>query len=304
MTRYSFRVEQHGELAGLRRLRSFTMPDCHALCRDVEQAKKEMFLRFGVANQVLRGLELTSKDIEFSIRTVKDFYDKNRDYIRKLVKSWGKPVLIEVWDKKFFYFILKLEWNFIDAIDKASCLSTDQIDVENAERYEIRYTDRDNSRKYPVILHMSPSGSIERVIYALLEKAYMDGRSGKNPLLPVWLSPTQVRICPVSDRFLLMAGKVADQLEKGCIRADVDDRVESVGKKIRDAEVEWIPYIIVIGEKEKKSGKLAVRFRESGKVRPMTVRQVIKEVEKKTSGFPYKPLPVARELTKRPVFVG
>jgi threonyl-tRNA synthetase len=304
MTRYSFRVEQHGELAGLRRLRSFTMPDCHAFCRDVDYAKKEMLVRFRVANQILKGLDFNSKDIEFSIRVVKDFYEKNKSYIKKLVKTWGRPVMIEIWDKKFFYFILKLEWNFVDALDKASCLSTDQIDVENAERYGIRYTDKDNKKKHPVILHMSPSGSIERVIYALLEKAYMENKSGKNPILPLWLSPIQARICPVSDKFLPMAKKIADEIEKDCIRVDVDDRVESVGKKIRDAEVEWIPYIIVIGEKEKKTGKLAVRFRESGKVKPMSVKRIIKHMSDKTRGFPHKPLPLAREMSKRPVFVG
>ncbi|MFC2143843.1 threonine--tRNA ligase [Candidatus Aenigmatarchaeota archaeon] len=305
MTRYSFRVEQHGELAGLRRLRSFTMPDCHVMCRDQEEAKKEMMVRFGIANDVLKGLGLsTKKDIEFSIRVVKDFYDKNKAYVKKLVKSWGRPVLLEIWDKKFFYFIFKLEWNFVDALDKASCLSTDQIDVENAERYGIQFTDKDNKKKYPVILHQSPSGSIERVIYALLEKAYMDSKAGKNPLLPVWLSPVQARICPISDKFLPMAKKIADEMNKNCIRADVDDRVESVGKKIRNAEMEWVPYIIVIGDKEKKSGKLAVRFRESGNVKPMTSKQLIKHINEETKGFPYRPLPVDREMSKRPVFVG
>jgi threonyl-tRNA synthetase len=305
MTRYSFRVEQHGELAGLRRLRSFTMPDCHAFCRDVEHAKDEMLVRFRVANHILKGLGFGLKDdIQFSIRIVKDFYEKNRAYVKRLVRAWGRPVMVEVWDKKFFYFILKLEWNFIDAIDKASCLSTDQIDIENAERYGIRYTDRDNRKKFPVILHMSPSGSIERVIYALLEKAYMDGKAGQSSTLPVWLSPVQARICPVSDKFLPLAKKAAGEMAKERIRVDVDDRVESVGKKVRDAEVEWIPYIIVIGEKEKKTGKLAVRFRESGKVRPMSPKQVIKHISGKTKGFPYKPLPLARELSRRPVFVG
>lgn len=305
LTRYSFRVEQHGELAGLRRLRTFTMPDCHAMCRDVEQAKEEMVTRFKVAREVMNGLEiLPKKDLEFSIRVVKDFYDKNRDYVHDLVKLWGRPVLIEVWDKRFFYFILKLEWNFVDALDKASCLTTDQIDVENAERYGIKFTDKDNQKKYPVILHMSPSGSIERVIFALLEKAHMESKKGKHPTLPLWMSPIQARMCPVSDQFLPLAKKIAEEMEKEQIRVDVDDRIESVGKKIRDAEVEWVPLIIVIGEKEKSSGKLAVRFRESGKVENMSHKKITEYVKEKTEGFPYKPLPIAREMTKRPVFIG
>jgi len=304
LTRYSFRVEQRGELAGLRRLRAFTMPDCHALCKDLEQAKEEMGRRFDVANEVQTGAGLDMKgDIEFSMRAVKDFADKNKDYVLDLVKRWGKPVLLEVWDQRFFYFIYKLEWNFIDALGKAACLATDQIDVENAERYGIKYTDKDNSQRFPLILHQSPSGSIERVMYALLEKAHMEQQAGKNPLLPVWLSPTQVRLCPVNDSFNRYCETLSEDLGKKCIRADVDDRVETVGKKIRDAETEWIPFIVVVGEKEKASGKLAVRFRRTGEVRAMAPEELAKLVGKETEGMPWRPLPVSRMLTERAVFV-
>ena len=256
MTGYCLRVEQRGELAGLRRLRAFTMPDCHAICRDMPQAKEEMLKRFDLANSVQNGLGIsTKKDIEFSIRVVKDFYGENKDYIKKLAKKWGRPLLMEVWDRRFFYFVLKLEWNFLDALDKAACLATDQIDVENAERYNLLYTDRDNKKKCPIILHLSPSGSIERVMYSLFEKAYMQQKAGKSPILPLWLSPTQVRLCPVNESFIKDCEKIAERMEKECIRVDIDDRVEAVGKKIRDGEMEWIPLIVVIGEREKKSGQ-------------------------------------------------
>ncbi len=305
LTHYSFRVEQRGELAGLRRLRTFTMPDCHAACSDMEQAKKEMTRRFRLCDEVSEGFELTKKgDLELAIRVVKDFYEENREYVHGLVKQFGKPALVEIWDKRFFYFVLKHEWNFVDALDKAATLATDQIDVENGERYDIRFTDRDNKKKHPIILHCSPSGAVERVMYALLEKECMRQQKGGHPMLPLWLSPTQVRLCPMNDSMVPYCQKLAREKEKERIRVDIDDRVESVGKKVRDAELEWIPYSIVVGEKEKKSGKLPLRFRGDGKVRQVSPEQVVKEIRKQTKGFPYKPLPMDRLLTRRPVFFG
>lgn len=304
LTKYSFRVEQRGELAGLRRLRAFTMPDCHSLCRDIEQAKGEMMIRFELADEIQKGFGLGREDFEFSIRVTKSFWEENKDYVIALVKKWGRPSLIEMWDKQFFYFVLKHEWNFIDALDKAACLTTDQIDVENAERYELKYTDSDNKQKYPVILHLSPSGAIERIMYALLEKAYIEQKEGKNPVLPLWLSPTQIRLCPVSDEFNELCEEIADNIEKKKIRVDIDDRTESVQKKIRDAEMEWIQHIVVIGEKEKKSGKLAVRFRETGKVKNMKEDELIKLIRKEIKDKPYRPLPLPKLLTRRPVFRG
>ncbi|HDD72601.1 MAG TPA: threonine--tRNA ligase, partial [Candidatus Aenigmarchaeota archaeon] len=290
MTRYSFRVEQRGELAGLRRLRAFTMPDCHALCKDIEQAKEEMFRRFDLSKVIHEGLGLTIRnDFEFAIRVVKDFYEENKEYVHELVRRWGKPALVEVWEKKFFYFILKYEWNFVDALEKAATLSTDQFDVENAQTYDITYTDSDNTKKHPIILHFSP-GAVERIMYALLEKAFMEQREGKNPVLPLWLCPTQVRICPVSDALLDYSEKIADRIEMEGIRVDVDDRAESIPRKIRDSETEWIPYTVVIGEKEKKSGKLAVRFRETGKVKDMTPEELIREIKGRIKDYPYKKL--------------
>ncbi len=305
MSRYSFRVEQRGELAGLRRLRAFTMPDCHAFCRDVEEAKKELMVRLDLSKKVLEGAGVPiKKDLEIGVRIVKDFYEKNRDFVKNFVKKIGKPVLVEMWDKQFFYFVFKYESNFVDALDKAAALSTDQIDVENAERYGIEYTDRDNKKKHPIILHLSPSGAIERVIYALLEKAYMEQKGGKNPVLPLWLSPTQVRLCPVNESFKGYCDELADKMDNENIRVDIDDRVESVGKKIRDSEVSWVPHTVVVGQKEKESGKLPVRYRETGKVREMSLEDLVKEIQSKTKGFPFRRLSLSRYLTKRPIFIG
>lgn len=305
LTRYSFRVEQRGELAGLRRLRAFTMPDCHCLVKDFDMAKSEMMKRFELAKEIQKGFGLSvENDMEFAIRIVKDFYDKNKDFVHKLVAEWGKPALIELWDQRFFYFILKYEFNFIDALDKAATLTTDQIDVENAERYGIQYTDSDNKKKYPMILHLSPSGAIERVMYAMLEKAHMEGKQGKHPILPMWLSPIQVRLCPINDSLVSYAEEIMKKLEENNIRVDIDDRTESLGKKVRDAETEWIPISLTIGEKEKSSGVFGTRIRVDGKVHQMTLEEIIAMIKKQTSGYPFIPLSLPKLLTKRPIFVG
>ena len=304
LTRYSFRVEQRGELAGLRRLRAFTMPDCHCLVRDFEQAKKEMMKRIELARSVQEGIGFNmAEDFEFAIRVTKDFFEEHKDFIQELAKKFEKPLLLEVWNKRFFYFVLKYEWNFVDALDKAATMTTDQIDIENAERYGIQYTDSDNTKKYPLILHLSPTGAIERVLYALLERAYMQQKAGKNPILPLWLSPTQVRLCPVNESFNKWAEDIADKLAKENIRVDIDDNVESVQKKVYSAEIEWVPLIVVLGEKEKESGKLAVRLREDGRVKQLSLEDIVSSIKKQTNGMPFKPLSLSRYLSKRAIFV-
>jgi len=304
LTRYSFRREKSGELVGLRRLRAFTMPDVHAICKDLKQAKEEFKRRFKLCVDVLDGIGLKKEDYEMAIRFTKDFYEENKDFVNYLVKSFGKPVLVEVWSKRFFYFALKWEFNFIDNLDKASALSTDQIDVENSKRYGITFVDKDGKKKYPIILHCSPSGAIERCIYALLEKAYSEQKMGKIPQLPLWLSPIQVRLIPVSDKFMDKAKEIAEKLEKNCIRVDIDDRRESVERKIRDAEVEWIPYSVVIGEKEIKTSKVSVRIRKEKKVKSMKLEDLIERIRKEVNDKPFKPLPLPKLLSERPVFVG
>jgi threonyl-tRNA synthetase len=306
LTRYSFRREKSGELVGLRRLRAFTMPDCHALCADLEQAKREMIQRFDLCVEILEeGLELVKgEDYELAIRFTKDFYKENRDFINALVKRMNRPALVEMWEQRFFYFILKWEFNFIDNSDKASALSTDQIDVENGERYGITYVDEKAEKKNPLILHCSPSGAIERCIYAMLEKAYRQQMEGKPPMLPLWLSPTQIRVIPLSDSFLSYAEKMANEIEKNCIRVDIDDRALTMQKKVREAETEWIPYIVVIGKKEVEGETLPVRDRKTGKIKKMKLRELIEEIKRETSDKPFKPLTLPKHLSQRPQFYG
>jgi threonyl-tRNA synthetase len=304
LTRYSFRREKSGEVVGLRRLRAFTMPDCHAFCTDLEQAKKEFIIRFELSMQILDEIGLSRSDYEAGVRFTKDFYGKNKEFVTSLAKIFGKPVLVEMWNERFFYFVLKWDFNFVDNQDKAAALSTDQIDVENAERYDIAYTDEKGQKKRPLILHCSPSGAIERDVYALLEKAYKDQQHGKSPMLPLWLSPTQVRIIPISDGFLKDAKKMAEEMEVHCVRADIDDRALTLQKKIREAEMEWVPYIIVVGKREIDSGTIPVRDRVTGKVQSMKLKQLMSEIEKKNLKRPFKALPLPRYLSKRPQFHG
>jgi len=303
LTKYSFRREKSGELAGLRRLRAFTMPDCHALCADLDQAKKEFFLRFELCRKVLdEGLELGKDDYEMAMRFTKDFLEENRDFIVSLVKRMNKPVLVEMWKERFFYFVLKWEFNFVDNLEKASALSTDQIDIENAERYDITYVDEKGEKRNPLILHCSPSGAIERCVYAMLEKAYREQKKGNAPILPLWLSPIQVRVIPVADRFIEDAEKIVDEIEKHCIRVDLDDRPLTLQKKIREAETEWINYVLVIGQKELNSGTLSVRDRKARELRKMQLQKFIGEMEWKTENMPFKLLTLPRRLSERPRF--
>ncbi len=305
----SFRKEKRGELVGLRRLRKFTMPDMHTFCKSMEEALAEFKKQFELCMRVLEEIGFPPGDYEVAIRFTRDFYEDeaNKDFVEDLVRIAGKPVLIEIWDQRFFYFVLKFEFNFVDALGKASALSTVQIDVENAERYGITYTDADGVRKSPIILHCSPSGAIERCIYALLEKAYLDKQKGFLPMLPLWLSPTQVRIIPVAGRHLEYIEELLPLLNG--IRVDVDDRDETVSKKIRDAGREWIPYVAVVGEKEVERKTLNVTIRgesnqEEQKVEEMSALELKKRIEEEFKTKPFRKLPLSYKLSERAKFVG
>ena len=300
LTRYSFRREQSGELVGLRRLRAFTMPDCHAFCKDMPQAIDEIKVRFELSQNVLRELGIDESDYDMAIRFTEDFYNENKSSVDELVKKHGRPVLVEMWKEKFFYFVLKWEFNFIDNLGKASALSTDQIDVENGDRYGIEFVDVDNKKQHPIILHNSPSGAIERIIYALLEKAATDSKEGRKPQFPLWLAPTQVRIIPLKDEFYDFSESLADKISATDVRVDIDDRNESIGKRIREAEKEWIRYILVIGEKEKNSENLSIRDRQTGDVREISFDDFINEIKLQNKGKPFTGLNLPKYLSKRP----
>src|SRR5437667_4694894 len=303
LTRYSFRAEQRGEVAGLRRLRAFTRPDCPARRSEVEMAKEEFMVRFEVAWNLLKDCGLSMPDdFEVGMRVTEAFWDANKDFIAAYAKGWGKPILVEMWSDQFFYFVMKYEWNFVDANDKAAALTTDQIDTENAERFGITFTDEAGKKRHPLILHLSPSGAVERVLYALLEKAAAAAKAGQTPMLPLWLAPTQVRIVPVGADQLAYARSLLDRLPD--VRADLDDSDDTLSKKIRTAEKEWIPYIVVVGKKEIESGNLNVRVRETKEQTEMSVDTLRKQIVAKTKGLPFRPLAEPAPLSARPIFRG
>ena len=191
LTRYSFRREQSGEVTGLRRLRAFSMPDMHTITKDLEQSKKEFAKQFEMSMDFMKDLEL---EFVVAFRIQKEWYEQNKKWYTEFAKVVGEPMLIEMFDIRYAYFITKFEFNFVDSLDKCSSLSTVQIDVENSERFDITYVDEDNEKKFPYLLHASITGDVERDIYAVLEKQSMIKANGGTPQFPLWLSPTQLRL--------------------------------------------------------------------------------------------------------------
>jgi len=298
LTKYSFRREQSGELAGLKRLRAFTMPDMHTLCGSMEQAKEEFANQYRKCYEWMKMLDL---DFETCFRAQKEFFNENKEWYMKMIKEVGKPVLIELFDIRYAYFITKFEFNFVDSANKASALSTVQIDVENSETYDLSYTNQEGNKERFLILHTSISGSIERVIYALLEKEAKKIANKQTPMLPVWLSPTQVRIIPITEKHLKYAEEIAEQLELEGVRCDIDDRQETLEKKIREAEKEWVPYILVVGEREMEAKKFSVRIRESGERKMLSMEELLVVLRSKLKGKPFEKLSLPRRLSRRAI---
>jgi threonyl-tRNA synthetase len=299
LTHYSFRREQSGELAGLKRLRAFTMPDMHTLCRDMEQAREEFLNQYRLSMEWMKDVGL---EYDIAMRFVKDFYNENEALVKEIQGLAKRPVLIELWDERFFYFVMKFEFNVIDALKKAAALSTVQIDVENAELFDINYVDEDNTRKHPLLLHASISGGIDRVLYAILETQWIASQKGKKPMFPVWLSPTQVRLIPVAEGHMEHCEKLLEEFENSQIRTDIDDESNTLQKKIRSAEKEWIPYIAIIGDKEVESGTLSIRVRSTGKQEGIATADLIGMIKEETYGKPTKRLALPNHTSKRPGF--
>jgi len=269
---------------------------------------EEIKVRFDLSLSVLEHIGIDISDVEMALRTTKEFYEQNKDFILELIQKFNKPILLELWDERIFYFVLKFEFNFVDLSEKASALSTDQIDIENGERYNITYTDSNGSLNHPLILHCSPSGAIERVMYALLEKEAKKMQRGEKPMLPLWLCPTHIRFIPVGEEFIDACASFIHELNSfsECyqVRADIDDREVSVGRKIRDAEKEWVPISIVVGEKETQSQKFTPRFRlpSLGENKEYSLSEIYEGVSIQTKHYPQHLLPLPLYLSKRPRF--
>jgi len=239
-------------------------------------------------------------EYEVAVRFVREFLDEDPAFAREIVKRAGRPVLFEIWDERFFYYVAKLEFNFIDGQGKSACLSTVQIDVENTERFDIKYVDEDGQKKHPILMHTSVSGSIERVIAAMLEEQATKIKEGGVPSLPLWLSPIQVRIIPVAERHHAFCESLLAGIP---YRVDFDDRDMSVGKKIRESGRAWIPYTIVVGDREADGGELSVRV-HGGEQLSLSLDRLNAIIGEATAGRPFAPINVPVRLSARPIFVG
>ncbi|MBN2734129.1 MAG: threonine--tRNA ligase [Methanomicrobiaceae archaeon] len=301
LSTYSFRHEQKGECIGLKRLRAFTMPDMHSLCADMNQT-------LGCFEEQLMIGWKTGKDFEYPLagvfRCTEEFYKDNEEWVKKIVRMSEAPMLIETLSDRVHYWIAKVDLAAIDGQGRPIENPTVQIDVESADRFDIKYYNTQNELVHPPIIHCSPTGSIERVICALLENT----ASQNVPMLPVWLSPTQVRIVPVAERHIEFAQKVCSEMNASGIRCDMDDREESVGKKVREAGMDWVPYVAVVGDSEAESGKLTVTIRkESEPKKPMKIEyntgELIARVKKDSEGKPFRQIYTPKKLSMKPRFI-
>ncbi len=316
---YDFRREQEGELSGLRRLRGFIMPDLHTLCKDLKSSIDEFILQYELIKRLERDLGIKSFVI---FRATQAFYKENKEWIINLIKTEKNPALLELWEDRYYYYVLKFERNVLSAQQKSATLATNQIDVESSlesmvdndgverQKYNISFQDSDGKVKHPIILHNSPTGGLERVLWGLIESSIRN----KDSIVPgfrTWLSPIQVRILTVSNVQKNYAEKVLDILSRESYRVDFDDRDEKLGKKIRQAEIEWIPYTIIIGKKEQEEQTISVRKRLIGgpigpkkqtseNLNDIKISELIDMLNKDTKGFPkYKlPKPFRRFSTK------
>ena len=288
----SFRLEQRGELTGLKRLRAFHMPDVHCFVKDIDSGWEEYMHLYKHYSDLA---DATGVEYAVAFRIVDEFYEKYKQNIVELLRYSKRPALIEVLSEMKHYWAVKHEFNGIDSTGGALQLSTVQLDVADAERYGIVYVDEDGKRKGCIICHSS-IGSIERWMYVLLEEALKQ----QKPSFPFWLAPTQIRLIPVGESFQKDCEDILNAIDA---RVDIDDTDDSVGKEIRNAEREWINMIIVVGEKERSSGQFPVRLR-SGEMKVMSLDQLREEVGRLLEGYPRAPLPLPKLLSKRPIFRG
>jgi threonyl-tRNA synthetase len=298
LSTYSFRLEKKGEVVGLKRLRGFTMPDLHTVCVDIDQAMVEFDKQITMCKQT--GIDL-DVNYEVIMRATREFLEENKDWVYSASNKIGKPILLEILPERKHYWVAKMDFAAIDYLGRPIENPTIQIDVESGERFGITFINSKEEEVNPIIIHCSPTGSIERVICSLLEKSAVD-RKDKPPMLPVWLIPTQVRIIPIAERHTEKAEQIAQQLKHQNIRVDIDDRHETVGKKIRNAGGEWAPYVIVIGDKELEGGPITINIRETNEKLEMKIVDLVEKIHNETKDMPFRKLPLPVKLANRVSF--
>ncbi len=295
-----WRYEQRGELLGMYRLRNAMMPNFHEMTKDIDQAF-ERFLehidKFALA--LYHYIEIEPSVIVLNCK--RDFYNEHLETFKMWAKKLKIPIIVKLFKKMKTYKIAWIDVLAFDNLGRPMEVDTVQMDTESPKWWGITYIDENNEEKYPVILHTG--FGVDRTIAALLEHAYGAKQKGENSMLPVWLSPIQVRFIPVGEKHLDYAVELAKKANALGVRADVDDRDQSLGKRIRYAERHWIPYAVVVGDKEVESGNLSVRIRKTGEQVSLSLDEVVARVKKDIEGRPYLPSPFPVRLSRRPIFV-
>jgi threonyl-tRNA synthetase len=293
----SYRMEQSGELLLSFRLRKFLMPDLHIYLTSVGEA-----IRIGdkIHRTIYEEIRKLNREYVSLYNTTRSFFESNKDSFMELAKVEKKPILLNFVPEGLYYWVLNVEYNIIDDLDRPREIGTFQIDIGNAKRFGIAYTDEKGEKQFPVIIHTAVIGGLERYLFTLLDSAVRLERQGKKPMLPVWISPAQVRIIPVAKQFVKQGMKLLETLEKAGIRADLDDRDDTMQSKVRDAELSWIPYTIIYGEKEIKTKKLSIRSRADSKESKVALTAFLKKVSGETEGYPTKTLTYPTLLSQRP----
>ena len=270
-----YRYEQHGELHGLSRVRCFTQDDAHLFCTP-EQIKTEFLNVLDLTMLVFKKMGFENFTAQISLRDPKnpskyigsdENWNAAESAIIEATQEVGLETVTELGEAAFYG--PKLDFMVKDALGRSWQLGTIQVDYNLPERFQLEYTGADNQKHRPVMIHRAPFGSMERFISVLIEHT-----AGKFPL---WLTPEQYAILPVSDRFSDFANQIKNTLEANDIRGFVDDRNETLGRKIRDTEVKRIPIMLIVGEKEAENGQVSVRMQgvENGDKGAMTVDEFI-----------------------------
>ena len=270
-----YRYEQSGELHGLTRVRSFTQDDAHLFCRP-DQVKQEFLNVMDIINIVLKAFGFNF-EAQISLRDPNDtekYVGSDEDWARseaaivEACKEKGLNAKIEYGEAAFYG--PKLDFMIKDAIGRRWQLGTIQVDYNLPKRFKLEYTDEDNTKKTPVMIHRAPFGSMERFVAVLIEHT-----SGHFPL---WLTPDQVAILPISEKYNDYAAKVAKYFDSVGVRAVIDSRNEKIGRKVRDNELKRIPYMLIVGEKEQADGTVAVRPQGGGEQSIMTMEDFAKKI--------------------------
>ena len=274
-----YRYEQSGELFGLMRVRCLHMNDAHIYCTKEQfyeefKAVNELYLKyfkiFGIDKYVMRLSLHDPAKLGKKYVDEPELWKETEDLVRDVLIRTNTPFK-EVADEAAFYGP-KIDVQIWSTIGREFTLATNQVDFAQGRRFKLTFTNKDNQPETPLIIHRAPLGTHERFIGFLLEHY-----AGK---FPVWLAPLQVKILPISDKSMEYAQTLLDSLKNADIRAEVDDRSEKIGKKIRDTELARVPYMLVIGEKEMQEGKVAVRRQGKGDLGVKTIDEFIGEVRK------------------------